>query len=400
MNVFSFNPSDAWRTRMHRLIRGAVIGGILAISLLGTSLGAVAASTGSGVIGHVYVNNNTAGHNTVSGFDRHADGTLTAIAGTPFDAGGAGTGSPIGSAGALQLSGDGRYLLAVDAAANDISVLKVRPDGSLRLVDETSSNGTTPVSIAVHQQLVYVANTGAGGSNYTGFRLNAGGHLSSIQNSTVSLPDTALPGQVLFSGDGRHLVGTRVGPSAGPSFIDSFSVGADGRLTPAPGSPFPAQKIGPFGSQFRPTNPDQLFVSNAHDGGGNGTVSVYDVASDGTLTAIAGSPFADFQTAPCWVAISHDGAYLYAINTGSSSVSSYGIGAGGTLSLIGSTVLSGTGLRPFDAALDPGDSYLYVVDAGVARITVFAVDGGTLSELASSPVAIPGGGAPFGIVVD
>ena len=62
-------------------------------------------------------------------------------------------------------------------------------------------------------------------------------------------------------------------------------MGADGRLTAAPGSPFPAQKIGPFGSQFRPTNPDQLFVSNAHDGAGNGTVSVYDVAADGTLTA-------------------------------------------------------------------------------------------------------------------
>src|SRR5439155_5925857 len=98
--------------------------------------------------------------------------------------------------------------------------------------------------------------------------------------------------------------------------------------------------------------------------------------------------------------ISHDGAHLYAINTGSSSVSSYGIAADGALSLEGSTALSGTSLRPFDAALDPGDGYLYVVDAGVARITVFAVDGGTLSELAPSPVAIPGGGAPFGIVVD
>ena len=96
MKVFPFNPSHAWRTSMHRLMRGAVIGGILATSLLGTSLGAVAASTRSGVTGHVYVNNNTAGHNTVSGFDRHADGTLTAIAGTPFDAGGAGTAAQLG----------------------------------------------------------------------------------------------------------------------------------------------------------------------------------------------------------------------------------------------------------------------------------------------------------------
>src|SRR5437762_2644389 len=106
------------------------------------------------------------------------------------------------------------------------------------------------------------------------------------------------------------------------------------------------------------------------------------------------------STAPCWVAISHDGAFLYAINTGSSTVSSYGIAGDGSLSLAGSTALTGTGLRPFDAALDPTDGFLYVVDAGAAKITVFAVDGANLSELGSSPVAIPGGGTPCGIVVD
>src|SRR5204863_7766673 len=126
--------------------------------------------------------------------------------------------------------------------------------------------GTTPVSLAVAGDLVYVANAGAAGSNYTGFTLNGGGHLRPISGSTFSLPDAALPGQVLFSPDGRHLAGTRVGPLAGPSFIDSFSVGSDGHLIPAAGSPFAAQRIGPFGSEFRPTNPDQLFVSNAHDG--------------------------------------------------------------------------------------------------------------------------------------
>ena len=382
---------------MHRLTR--LVAPLLAVTalLLGPASG-VAASNGS-VTGHVYVNNNTAGHNTISGFDRHADGTLTPIAGTPFDAGGAGIGSPTGSAGALQLSSDRRYLIAVNAAANEVAILKIKPDGSVRLVDETSSNGATPVSIAVHRDLVYVANTGAGGSNYTGFRINAGGHLAPIGNSTVDLPDNALPGQVLFSPDGRHLVGTRVGPNAGPSYIDSFVVEADGRLTPAPGSPFAAQRIGPFGSQFRPTDSGQLFVSNAHDGAGNGSVSAYDVSSDGTLTPVTGSPFADGQTAPCWVAITHDGEHLFAVNTGSSTISRYAIAGNGELALLGSTPLAGSGLRPFDAALDPTDSHLYVVDAGVAKISAFAVDGGALTELSSSPVSIPGGGAPFGIVV-
>jgi 6-phosphogluconolactonase len=381
---------------MRILARIAAIASLLAATLTAAGAGL---ATASAVTGHVYVNNNTPS-NSVSGFDRHADGTVTPIAGTPFAAGGAGTGSPTGSAGALQRSADGRYLLAVDAASDQVSVLKIKPDGSLRLVDITSSNGNTPISVTVSGSLVYVANLGPGGSNYTGFRLNAGGHLTPIANSTYWLPDTALPGQVLFSGDGRHLVGMRVGPMAGPSFIDSFAVGADGRLTAAPGSPFPAQKIGPFGSAFRPTDPDQLFVSNAHDGAGNGTVSVYDVAADGTLTAIAGSPFADLQTAPCWVAITPDGNTLFAVNTGSSSISGYAIAADGTLSLAGSTPLTGTGLKAFDAAVDPSGSYLYVVDAGTAQISAFSVSGATITELGSSPISIPGGGAPFGMVVD
>jgi 6-phosphogluconolactonase len=381
---------------MRILVRFVAIASLVAATLATAGAGLVSASA---LTGHVYVNNNTA-RNTISGFNRHADGTLTPIPGTPFAAGGAGTGSPTGSAGSLQRTADGRYLLAVDAASDQVSVLKVRPDGSLRLVDIASSNGNTPISVTVHGSLVYVANLGPGGSNYTGFWLNAGGHLSPIAGSTYWLPDTALPGQVLFSGDGRHLVGTRVGPSAGPSFIDSFAVGADGRLTAAPGSPFAAQKIGPFGSSFRPTNPDQLFVSNAHDGAGNGTVSVYDVAADGSLTAISGSPFADNQTAPCWVAITPDGNTLFAVNTGSSSISGYSIATDGTLALAGSTALTGTGLKAFDAAADPSGSYLYVVDSGTAQITAFSISGASVTELTSSPISIPGGGAPFGMVVD
>ena len=384
---------------MHRFARLTAVSTIAGLLALGMAGGTLAASGGADV-GHVYVNNNTAGHNTVSAFDRNADGTLTPVAGTPFDAGGAGVGKPTGSAGAIQLSSDGRYVLAVDAASNQISVLKIKPDGSLKLVEVDSSNGSKPVSLAINGSLVYVANAGAGGSNYTGFRINAGGHLTPIAGSTFALPDDALPGQVLFSPDGRHLAGTRVGPAAGPSFIDSFSVGSDGRLTPAPGSPFPAQGVGSFGSQFRPTNSSQLFVSNAHNGPLLGTVSAFDVAADSTLTSIGASPFADNQTAPCWVAITHDGSRLFAVNTASGSISGYSIAADGSLTLAGSTTLKGTGLSSFDAGIDPTDSFLYVVDSGTAQISALAIDGTGLSELSGSPISIPGGGAPFGIVVD
>jgi 6-phosphogluconolactonase len=385
---------------MHRFTR--LIGLAAASAAVVTSLTAGATlAAGSPTIGHVYVNNNTVGRNTVAAFNRHADGSLTTIAGSPFDAGGAGTGAPFGSAGGLQETADGRYLIATDPASNEISVLRIRPNGALQLVEVEASHGTTPTSIAVHGSLVYVANGGAGGSNYTGFRLNAGGRLSAIAGSTVALPDNALPGHVLISPDGHRLVATRVGPNAGPSYLDAFRIGADGRLTAAPGSPFAAQRIGPFGSTFSPTDDNQLFVSNAHDGAGAGSVSVYDVAANGALTAISGSPFADNQTAPCWVAISPDGNALFAINTASGSVSRYTVANDGTLGLVGSTPFaSATGLRPFDAAVSPDGGFLYVVDAGVAKVSAFTVDGTTINEIAGSPIAIPGGGAPFGMVVD
>src|SRR5437016_8639503 len=167
---------------LHARIVGT-IGMMVALITAGLVGTAQVAAAASGVVGHVYVNDNTDGTNTIGGFDRHADGTLTAMSGSPFTAGGAGTGTIVGSQGSLQATRDGRYLLAADAGSDQISVVRVRPDGTLSPSQGSAvtSGGIEPVSIAVHDGLVYVANEGNGstGSNYTGFRLNSGGHLRS-----------------------------------------------------------------------------------------------------------------------------------------------------------------------------------------------------------------------------
>ena len=385
---------------MHRLTRIAgTLGVALALAIAGWAASAHVAAADSDVVGHVYVNDNTAGTNTVAGFARHADGTLTPLPGSPFAAGGAGAGTIIGTQGALQLSSDGQYLLAVDAGSNQISVLRIEPDGSLQQVGSpVASGGIGPISIAVHGNLVYVANTGAGGTNYTGFTFTTGGQLTPLAGSTVSLPDESGPGDVLFNGDGTRLVGVRVNTSE----IDSFAVGSDGRLTAAPGSPFAAQALGPFGSAFRPTNLAQLFVSNAHAGPGNGSVSAYLVAADGTLNSRDDSPYADNQTAPCWVDITPNGQYLFAVNTGSTTISRYAIAKNGKLTLLGSTGFSsGKGIRPFDLRVAPDGDDAYVVDAALTAVSAFAVGAdGSLTELSPSPFALPAGATPFGIVVD
>lgn len=374
----------------------AVAAAGIGVAVAGPAAASVAPG-GSPVVGHVYVNDNTAGTNTIGAFDRHADGTLTVEPGSPFAAGGAGTGAGLASQGALQTSRHGRYLIAADAGSNQISVLRIKHDGSLRLVPGgvVASRGVLPVSIAIHDDLVYVANSGNGGSNYTGFRLNAGGRLAPVPASTVALPDGSAPGDILFNGDGTKLAGTRVGTSQ----IDSFTVGADGRLTDAPGSPFPAQGFGPFGSEFRPTNPGQLFVSNAHNvGAGTGTVSAFRVSASGKLSSIDSSPFADNQTAPCWVEISHDGRYLFAVNTASGTVSRYTIASNGALTLLGSTPVSATGgAGSVDEGLSPDGGDLYVNESTANAVAALAVHGGDLTPLGS--FALPPGAAPAGMVV-
>ena len=231
-----------------QLILVAVVS-VLTLGVAGPATSVSARFAQSTVVGHVYVNANTAPENTIAAFNRNADGTLTPLPGSPFAAGGAGTGQGNGSQDALRVTADGRYLLAGAAGSNEISVLRIAADGSVSPVAGSpfSSGGLVPVSIALHENLIYVANRGNGteGANYTGFTLDDDGRLHALDDSTVPLSATANPGAVVFNGTGTNLVGTQVGPDDGPSFIDSFALGDDGRLTPAPGSPFPAQATGP-----------------------------------------------------------------------------------------------------------------------------------------------------------
>jgi 6-phosphogluconolactonase len=369
-------------------------------SLLAATIGlfgaatAAGASTASPVVGYTYIDGNTATANTIDGFARHADGSVTPLPGSPFAAGGAGLGTGLASQGAIQATPDGRYLLAVDAGSNQVSVLRVTAGGVPVLAGQpVSSGGVKPVSIAISRTgLVYVANSGSGGSGYSGFRLGFGGRLTAIPGSTVTVPDAAGLGDVFFNATGNHLIGTRTGTSQ----IDSFVVLPGGHLLAAQDSPFTGQGLGQLGAEFSPANPSQLFVSNAHNGTGLGTVSAYRDRFFGELSPIGSSPYADGQTAPCWVEISHNGKYLFTVNTGSGNISSYSISPDGSLTLIGSTPIRGGG-ADIDARLSPDGRTLSVDGSGNHILSVFAVQGGTLTELPSSPTPLPAGGAPAGI---
>src|SRR5215831_14576382 len=90
-------------------------------------------------------------------------------------------GSGLGSQGALVLTNDQRWLLTVNAGSNDLTVFSVTPEG-LQWRSKTPSGGTMPISVAVHDHLVYALN--AGTPNVSGFRLSSDGTHTPIPGST------------------------------------------------------------------------------------------------------------------------------------------------------------------------------------------------------------------------
>src|SRR4051794_41903408 len=100
-----------------------------AAALRAPAIAAGAVAAASPVVGHVYVNANTSGHNTIAGFDRHADGSLTPLAGSPFEAGGAGARQPVGPPRGPPGTGGRRDLLAAGPRGHPNSRLRLPPSG-------------------------------------------------------------------------------------------------------------------------------------------------------------------------------------------------------------------------------------------------------------------------------
>src|SRR4029079_8646835 len=123
--------------------------------------------------GAVYVLTNQTS-NTVVAFRRNANGMLTPAG--EFPTGGAGnpiprppdpSSDPLASQGALIMSNGNRFLFAVNAGSNEIASLKIKKN-DLELVDVVSSGGVRPISLALHDDLLYVLNEG-GTPNIAGF---------------------------------------------------------------------------------------------------------------------------------------------------------------------------------------------------------------------------------------
>ena len=339
-----------------------------------SSIGATIAAEGGRAA--VYTLLNSATENMIAIFARAKDGTLTPAGTVPT--GGLGTGSGLGSQGAVVLSDDGAWLYAVNAGSNTISMFRV--DRGLTLASTFPSGGIQPISLALHDHLLYVLNAGGSG-NITGFALTLDNHgwATPIAGSTQGLsgaPSTVSPEEIAFNHDGHWLVVTE----KGANLIDVYPV--DWHGVAGPRTSYQSVGQGPYGFSFG--NDDELLVSEA----ATGSASSYDF-DHGALTTVSGKVM-DYHLAPCWLVVNQDGSFAYAANAHDGTISGFVVGHHGKLTLLdanGTTAEPGTG--NLDLAFDHDSKFLYqLLSSG--PITAYRVkQDGHLTLLGVTTVTMP-----------
>ena len=409
---------------------------------------AVGAPRAPSFVGGVFAMTNATEGNEVVAYGRRADGTLSYVG--SFPTGGVGTTEfdggegldPLISAYALEKTADNRFILAVNAGSDTLSVLQVEEDFSLALADVQSSGGpghAGPNSIAINGALVYVANITR--ENVDGTPLFAGEpeQQGSLQGYWLGANGTLRPigpprnlanrpSAIRFSPDGNYLVVASINAGSAaltPPNEDEltvFGINPDGSLSNdttgtarstlfnnAAGRNLPSA-IG-FEIVEDGANRPVVVVTEAREFQSNGapptfpnlqngSVSTFILEPNGSLTdgqldlQTATNPdgsFVDGDRTACWIAFSNVNDYFWVSNALDSSLSSFSFGPDGSVALVEAVAAEGnrpTSTVPAEAFgqtdgfidLDVSDdgSFLYQLYGLDGAIGVFRIRGAGL----------------------
>jgi 6-phosphogluconolactonase len=181
--------------------------------------------------------------------------------------------------------------------------------------------------------------------------------------------------------------------------ISIFDVAGDGTLT-LRGNPTPAG-VGPRAMVLDPSG-QYLLVTNA--GANANTVSVFSVdAGTGALTEVAGSPF-PAHNGPTEILITPSGKFVYVTNPSIGFITAFKFASGVLTEVQGSPFASGRGVSAL--AVESGEHFLYAANTTDDTISGFAVDStsgptsGALTAVPGSPFSTTAGSGPSAMAVD
>ena len=387
----------------------------------------------------IYVESNiqSTNGNSIFAFKRNADGSLTQVPGSPFLSGGTGVRDrsfvfgPYDSDQNLVVDRDRRLLFAVNSGSDSIAVFNINSDGSLRAIAGSPfpSGGTNPVSLGLAGNTLFVANKNGDFAhesslqpNYTAMRIHDDGSLTPVQNSTVSVAYGSSPAQALVV-PGKNLV---FGDDFLAGVLQAFNTDDEGHLRQRPPVSLPPDpnipvldlygtplRLGnfPLGLALHPRLP-LLYVGFVVES----TLGVYSYNTDGDLKFLRTVP--NSGLAICWLRSNRAGTRLYTSNNGVvgdpvhdpfSTVSVYDLSNPATPREIQNIQIAGFG-NASQIEISADERFVYLIGQ---RATKFIPEGqgnalhiftvradGTLSEdHAPVQLEVPVGAQPQGIAV-
>jgi len=362
-----------------RFLRGALL-----LSILFSNL------TVHAVDQFVYTNNDIQGTNKVLGFRVGADGSLSEIAGSPFPTAGSGDdGLSFFASNRIVVSASGKFLYASNSGSNDVSAFSIDPSsGNLTPVPgspfplDSSGPSSGGISLAVTPDGRFLMAGNPLAERITSFSIGADGALTAMRGSPFFAGGQ--PAGMKASPNGKFLAVALLGGVA------MFGIAPDGSLAAVPGSPFGQGGVGAAAGVDMNCRGNVLFAGEANASRIT-IVDVFSIAPDGVLVPITGSPFVAEAGANSNVPLlSPDERLLFVSNqeaitlpSSTSTVTAFNVAADGTLTLIPGSPFPAGGF-PSGMATNPAGTLLFTANDQAVGVLSIGING-TLTPVPGSP---------------
>ena len=329
---------------------------------------------------YVYVNNQDVA-NSISGFAVSSTGSLTLVPGSPYLTGGIGSTTTCIGLDRITISAPQNLLFVSNSGDQTISVFQINPaTGALTAAAGSPfASGLTldlcqGISLAATPDGAFLMASSNG--QIQTFAIGAGGALTPAATTANCCSPTI---GMKISAHGQLLA------VSNESSVSVYTINADGSLTPSASSPFPRGGTGLVSGLDFSCAGDRLYGGEASFAS-NTITDAWSVAPDGTLTALAGSPFLGAGTDGQIVLLSPDNSLLFTSDQFNNKINSSSVAADGSLNTIGSFGGVNSVHVPTGLATDASGSFLYAADENFG-IAVFSINGtGGLKGLSNIPI--------------
>jgi 6-phosphogluconolactonase (cycloisomerase 2 family) len=296
-------------------------------------------------------------------------GALTQIQESPYPSGGR---NPV----AMVTSPNGKYLYVVNKDDNNIVQFAIGTDAKIYPQQTCNTPGSAPLAIAVNQSGTFLYVVDQYSPQYPG------GPVYSSSNPG--------PGDVVVYPLNSNQALTGCTPVT-QTFVDSSNTTQTATYVPVGMNPTGVSAL---------ANGNYVYVSAQNSASSLGEVYAFNVASGGTLSNVAGSPFQAGTSPSSLIAVtSQNGTYLYVTDSLQNQLITFTILSTGALSPNPNGPTK-TDTLPFNITVDPRGQYLYVANYNANDISAYAIgSNGTPSAVAGAGTYATGAG-PFCVLVE